>query len=277
MEANKVSLMVANSVGLITLNRPESLNAIDLEAAKQLCEAVAEVEARTDVRCVVLNGAGRHFTAGGDVKLFYSTLSMSENERASVFDQILSFMNPTVTSLRLMPKPVLASVQGVVAGLGVSLIGASDLAIASDDASFTLAFSRIGGTPDSGASFALPRMLGPKRAAQLMFMNDRLDAKQALAWGLVNWVVPAADLWQETNKLAARLAAGPAGAFGRAKALLQRSINTDLAGQLQAERESFVVGVNSAEFREGLISFFEKREPDFCSAGSDATSRKKAQ
>ncbi|HEX2510559.1 MAG TPA: enoyl-CoA hydratase-related protein [Microvirga sp.] len=270
MENRKIVLTVTDGIAFITLNRPDAMNAVDIDAAEQFAEAVAEVEAEPHVRCVVLRGAGRHFTAGGDVKLFHATLAMSEEERASVFERILGFMNPAITGLRSMPKPVLTSVQGVAAGLGVSLIGASDLAIAADDAVFTLAFGRIGGTPDSGASFALPRMLGAKRASQLVFLGDRFDARQALDWGLVNWVVPSADLARQTDDLAARLAAGPTGAFGRAKALLQRSLETDLASQLEAERESFVRSSNTREFREGLSSLLEKREPDFRRVSSGA-------
>ncbi len=174
-------------------------------------------------------------------------------------------MHPLIYLIRRLPKPVLASVQGACAGLGVSLVLAADLALAADSAFFTLAYSRLGTTPDGGATYFLPRTVGSKRAAELAMLGDRIDAATAERYGMVNRVIPADRLAEETRAWATRLANGATGAIGRTKALLSASGGRDLESQLQAEAVSFSLCSDSDEMAEGVKAFIEKRPPDFVS------------
>ena len=168
-----------------------------------------------------------------------------------------------IIAIRRMPKPVVASVSGACAGFGLSFMSAADLAIAADDSYYTLAYTLIGTSPDGGSTYALPRLVGLKKATELALLGDRFDAATAKDYGLVNWVVPAADLAAETEKLAARLAAGPTVAYGRTKALLQRSLDNPLERQLQLEADNFAACAVEPDFAEGVTAFVEKRRAAF--------------
>ena len=172
-------------------------------------------------------------------------------------------MHAAIINIRSMPKPVIASIRGASAGFGMSLVAACDLAIAAEDAVFSLAYCRIGTSPDGGSTWTLPRMVGLKRAMELALLGDRLTPQQASDYGLINWVVPTADLDKMTGELAARLAAGPANALARTKALLNESLGAELQVQLQAEKDSFIAGVTGQEFAEGVSAFVEKRPARF--------------
>lgn len=242
----------------ITLNRPEVLNAIDVALAEALAVAVEEA-ADDAVRCVVLRGAGRVFLAGGDITAFYKDL-----ERAGgVADAIITPFHRAIEGLRRLPKPVIAELHGAVAGAGLSLALAADLALAAEDTTFTLAYSAIGASPDGGSTYHLPRILGLRRAFEVAALSDRFGAKQALEWGLINRVVPAERLQTETAALAERLSNGPTAAYGRLKALLAASIGDVLPDQLERERRAFVEGAAGEDFREGVSAFVEKRRPQF--------------
>ncbi|HLJ19476.1 MAG TPA: enoyl-CoA hydratase-related protein, partial [Stellaceae bacterium] len=157
----------------------------------------------------------------------------------------------------------IAAVHGAVAGIGMSLVLAADLAIATEDARFTLAYCHLGTSPDGGSTFFLPRTLGMKRAMEVALLGDRLDARTALAWSLVNWVVPTAELSERTMELAHRLAAGPAQAYAGTKRLLGQSLASSLETQLQAEAESFARCAGTEDFVEGVAAFIGKRPPKF--------------
>lgn len=254
---------IEENIGWITFDRPEVGNPIDLAFAARLGDALRAAEEDREVRCVVLRGSGRHFSVGGDVKYFAESLKLQGGARQRVYEDILAQTIPAFRRIATMPKPVIASVQGAVAGAGLSLVGACDLAIAASDAFFTMAFSRIGATPDSGASYVLAQLASPKKAAELIMLGNRFDAAQALSLELVNWVCPPDELEARTRQLAQQLADGPTRAFGRSKALLHAARRNSLDAQLQAEAAAFMAGSIGEEFEEGLRSFLDKRAPDF--------------
>ena len=201
-------LEVTDGVATVTLNRPEALNALSDDMVAALVEVMTRIEADPAVRCVVVRGAGDHFMAGGDIKGFHGRIADSPAARGAHFRDKIHRLHPAIAAMRRMPKPVIASLRGAAAGFGLSLVLATDLAIAADDAFFTLAYCRIGTSPDGGSSYHLPRIVGLRKAMEIALLGDRFDAETALRLGIVNWVVPAGDLEAETAQLAARLA-GP--------------------------------------------------------------------
>ncbi len=258
-----ILLEVSEGVATVTLNRPEALNALNDDMMAALVEVMARVEADEAARCVVLRGAGDHFMAGGDIKGFHGRLAETPAERGAHFRDKIHGLHPAIAAMRRMPKPVIASLRGAAAGFGLSLALATDLAIAAEDAYFTLAYCLIGTSPDGGSSYHLPRIVGLRKAMEIALLGERFDAETARALGLVNWVVPSADLEAETAKLAARLARGPGHALGETKALLNASFDNSLEAQLALEAESFASCAATQDFAEGVTAFVEKRSAKF--------------
>jgi 2-(1,2-epoxy-1,2-dihydrophenyl)acetyl-CoA isomerase len=254
---------IAGGVCTIAMNRPKALNALNRELTLALREAVFAAEQNKDVRCVVLKG-GEHFMAGGDLKWFHENLAQyPPAEIKVIFEGFIHEVHAMIISIRRMPKPVIASVSGAAAGFGLSLALACDLTVAADTSYFTLAYALIGVTPDGGSTYSLARLVGAKKAAEIALLADRFDAATAERLGLVNKVVPAAELDAATAKLAARLASGPTAVYGRTKALLQRSLDNPLEAQLQREAEAFTQCATEPDFAEGIRAFIEKRKPNF--------------
>jgi 2-(1,2-epoxy-1,2-dihydrophenyl)acetyl-CoA isomerase len=263
MSVPVVQTSVESGVGIITLDRPAALNALDRDLLSALRDAVFAMEHDRAVRCVVIRG-GEHFMAGGDLKWFSGLIAdRSAGEKITLFQNLIHDVHAVIISLRRMPKPVIASVSGAAAGFGLSLVMACDLAITADDAYFTLAYSLIGTTPDGGSTFALPRSVGIKKAMEIALLGERFDAATAEALGLINRVVPRSSLEAETMKLALRLAAGPTAVYGRTKALLNSSHANSLESQLQREAEAFARSAAEPDFAEGLRAFIEKRKAVF--------------
>lgn len=257
--SDSVLYEVAEGVATITLNRSQVMNALDGAMIVRLREISEQVERDGAVRAVVIRGAGPAFLAGGDVAMFRSNLPRApEMVRDGATE-----LHHAVLALRRAPKPVLASVHGAVAGAGVSLMAAADLAIAAEDTKFTLAYSRIGASPDGGATYFLPRIAGVRKALELMLLSDTFDAQTALRLGLVNWVVSAEQLAAETWSLARRLAQGATAAFAETKRLVNQSHDQPLAAQLDAEKEAFARCAATRDFAEGVTAFVEKRKPEF--------------
>lgn len=250
-------------VAYFTMNRPERLNAASPELVSGMTRFLVEMDADPAARCLVIRGAGEHFMAGGDVKEFNENLKVPAEQRRLEFEHRVSLISLTMLKMRELRKPVIASVHGASVGFGLSLVLGCDLVIASDDASFSTGYIGIGTTPDGGGSYYLPRLVGLRKAMELTLLGDRFDVETARDLGIVNRVVPRAELAEQTAKLARRLARGPAHALANAKRLLNASLENDMETQLRAEGVSFATCTTTDDMVEGVRAFNEKRRPRF--------------
>ncbi len=258
-----VLLRIDGAVATITLNRPQVLNALDATMVDGLAAAIERVESASGLRVVVLAGAGAGFMAGGDIRGFKDVMHLPPAEKRAYFERFIHRVHPVIIAMRRLPLPIVARVHGAVAGIGMSLMLASDLAIAAEDAVFTLAYCHLGTTPDGGSTYFLPRHVGSKKAMEIALLGDRFDAAAALHLGLINTVVPAAEIESRTAALAARLARGPRGAYAATKRLLNLSADAALETQLQAEAENFAACAATPDFAEGVAAFIGKRPAKF--------------
>ena len=255
-ETREVLLTRDGAIAFLTFNRPAAMNALDVPTATAFLAACQSLATDDAVRAVVLRGAGRAFGVGGD-------LSALQQDSARTAQELIGRLHEAVLLLAGMNAPVIASLHGVVAGGSLSLSMACDLAIAAEGTRFNLAYTNVGANCDVSGSWSLPRLVGLRRAMQIALLSDAFDAAEALSMGVVNRVVPAADLEKETLVLATRLAAGPTLAYGRMKRLMRQSFDNDLPTQLDAERENFKASTQTADFQEALQAFFAKRPPVF--------------
>lgn len=244
----------------LTLSRPAFLNALTMEMASQLKAELLKAQEDDGVRCIVIKGDAGHFMAGGDLVYFASTLAQPEAERHQTGLDAIALVHEAITLIRSIRKPVLASAQGAVAGFGVSLLAACDLAIAGADLKLTSAYCQMGLSPDGGFTYFMPRMVGEKRAKALTLLNDVYNADQALAMGLVNSVVAVEQLPESTLMLAQRLAQVPAHALAQAKGLINQSSTSTLEQQLKAEQESFAGCMLTPDFAQRVTAFVNKRK-----------------
>ena len=251
------------SVATLTLNRPDALNALDPAMIDALIAHTAAVARDDSVRVVVLRGAGRHFMAGGDIRSFAERLAEAPAVRSEGFRRTIGRLHAAIENLHRMPHPVVGRVHGAVAGFGLSLMNACDLVVAADDSYFASAYRQIALTPDGGGSWALPRLVGLRKAMEIFLLGERFGAADALALGLLNRVVPAADLDAATNTMVHALATGPALALRNAKRLVRESLSRSLSEQLDAEASSFAACAGTADFVEGITAFLAKRPPQF--------------
>jgi len=240
----------------ISLNRPERANAFNFEMLHALQAALDQAAADRQIRCVILTGSGENFCAGHDV----SEMLAAQGGEVSYQKHLQETYNPLILQIRELELPVVAAVNGPVAGAGLGIALACDLRLAADTASFTVGFSGIGLVPDSGVSLLLPALIGLGRATEYTFTNQPITAEQALKWGLVNRVVPEAKLPSETRRVAAGLARGPIGAFGLTKRLFNRTMLPDLAEALELESELQEVASKAKEHADGVKRFLEKRK-----------------
>jgi 2-(1,2-epoxy-1,2-dihydrophenyl)acetyl-CoA isomerase len=248
---------VADAVATITLDRPDALNSLTVALKTDLLAAFVAVARDRGVRAVVLTGAGRAFCAGQDLR------ERLEPDAAPLAVELRERYNPLVLAMRRLEKPIVGAINGVAAGAGASLAFACDLRIAAEDASFVLAFGRVGLVPDSGATWLLPRLVGAARAAELAMLDAPLAAADAERWGLVSRVVPADRLLSEAQGLAARLAASAPRALALTKRALNRAADLDLDAALEYEADLQGIAGRSADHAEGVAAFLEKRPPRF--------------
>ena len=259
-----VLLNITDEIATITLNRPDRMNALDKSMIAGMSDALDKIEADiAHIGAVIIEGSGGTFMAGGDVKFFYQVTQSSADEARPVIETMINRVHDIITRLTALPCPIIAKLEGAVAGFGVSLMNACDLAIAAEETVFTLAYIHIGTSPDGGSTHSLTRLVGMKKAKEIALFGDRFGADEAHDCGLINKVVPADQLASATAKYATRLASGPRVAIARTKALLNAAPEADLNQQLAAEAKSFCECSVSADFREGVTAFVEKRSPRF--------------
>jgi 2-(1,2-epoxy-1,2-dihydrophenyl)acetyl-CoA isomerase len=254
---------IDGNVAWITFNRPDDFNAMNLQMTKELLDAANRCGSDPAVRAVVITGSGdQSYCAGGDIQAFVD----AGDDVDMVIKEMTTHLHMAVSRFAWLNAPVIAAVNGVAAGAGLSMMAFGDLAIASDKAKFVSAYTKIGLTPDGSSSYFLTRILGTRRAAELYLTNRTLDAQEALDWGLVNRVVPHADVKAEAGKLAAELADGPTRAYAGVKTLLMTAPNDTLESQMERETRLIVERAGTADAREGLSAFIDKRKPNFVGA-----------
>ena len=249
---------VADGVAQLTLNRPDVGNAIDLPLARALLEAATRCAADASIRCVVLTGAGRLFCAGGDVAM----MRAAGGDLPAVLNELIGTLHAAVVGLAHSAKPLVTLVNGPAAGAGLSLAILGDIVLSARSAHYTPAYGAIGLTADGGLSWLLPRLVGMRRAQDILLTNRRVKAEEAEAIGLVTRVVDDAALADEGRALASRMADGPVAALGAGRELLYESFESDFHGQLDREQRSMTIAAD-AEAKEGLAAFFGKRPPNF--------------
>ncbi len=248
-----------NGVARLTLNRPKVGNAIDVPLARALMEAAIECDEDDSIRCVLLTGGGKLFCAGGDVGLFAAA-----GERIpALLKELTAYVHSAVSRFMRMGKPMVVAVNGPAAGAGFNLSLLGDIVIAAQSAHFTVAYTAIGLTPDGGATWLLPRLVGLRRAQEWALTNKRIFAPEALEAGLITRVVEAEALAGEAGSVAAQLAGSATRAIGRTRNLLLDSFGNSLERQLEQESRNIAAASRDAEGREGVLAFLGKRKPDF--------------
>ena len=251
----------AESIATITLNRPETLNAFNPSMGEDLLNALQACGQDDGVRVVILGGEGRAFCAGGDVKEMAA--SLKEGKAVRFFQRLIPLLHPILVEMTRMPKPIIGRVHGFASGYGMSLALGCDLVVAGESTRFNMAYVFVGLAPDGGSSFFLPRLVGTKRALEMLFTGDTIDAREAERLGMVNRVVPDTELEQATLELARKLAQGPLLAMAEAKELVYRGLGETLERQLENEREAIVRSATTQDFGEGVSAFVEKQRPTF--------------
>lgn len=258
-----VLVEVVDGVGHVRLNRPEVRNALSDPMKAALADAFTRFAEDADVRAVLITAAGAHFMVGADLRQFHAELTADPVGHAAAFEQRVLATSAILAQLRTLPKPVVLAAQGQVVGIGFCLAALADLVVAADDAQFMLAYCHIGLSPDAGITWTLPRIVGERRAKQIAFLGERIDAQTAHEWGFVNEVVPAARLEDSAWTLARRLAAGASRSLAASKDLLGRAFDTGWDEQVRREARMISELVPSDDHREGLAAFLERRKPVF--------------
>jgi 2-(1,2-epoxy-1,2-dihydrophenyl)acetyl-CoA isomerase len=250
---------VRDNVAHITLNRPEAANSINEEMGKDLMHAALRCDEDPEIRAVLISGAGKIFSGGGDLKAF----SAKGNQLPYHVKEVTTYLHAAMSRLTRMDAPVVAAVHGAVAGAGMSIAIACDIVVAAETTRFMVAYTRAGLVPDGSSTYFLPRIIGLKRALELTLTNRMFSAQEALQWGLVTRVVPDNELLAQASAIAVQLAAGPTRAYGISKRLLHSGWTETLETQMENESQAIANSARTADAREGITSFLEKRPPKF--------------
>jgi 2-(1,2-epoxy-1,2-dihydrophenyl)acetyl-CoA isomerase len=259
MSDKTVELNIRDGVAHLTFNRPDAANSMNVELARDLMYATLTCDEDPRVRAVLLSGAGRMFSGGGDLKTFAG----KGETLPHYLKELTTYLHAAVSRLTRMAAPVIAAVHGSAAGAGLSIACAADLVLAADTAKFTVAYTRAGLVPDGSSTYFLSRIVGLRRALELTLTNRVLSAAEAMALGIVTRVVPESSLLGEAGALAAELAAGPTQAFGVAKRLLHSGWTGTLETQMELETRAIADIARTADAREGIAAFVAKRAPVF--------------
>ena len=260
MEFETILYETQDGVARITLNDPDRLNPITRPMLREIRVALGRIEEDETVRVLVLTGAGRGFCSGQDLtEAVVQTASPAE----TVAESLDEFYHPMIDALRALRVPTIAAINGIAAGAGANIALHCDLVVAAQSASFVEAFTRIGLVPDCGGTWLLPRLIGEARSRALMLLAEPLSAEEAVAWGLIYRAVPDDSFAAEVQALAARLAKGPTRAYTMIREALDSGASHGLSAQLDVERALQAQAAGSADFREGVTAFSEKRAPRF--------------
>ena len=257
----KVRTEVRDRIGIITLNDPATLNAAGIELMADLGRAFETFVADPGVRAIVLTGEGRGFCSGANLS-GGGAASAGPGDPNGPNQALLKIYNPFVSAVRKSPKPLVAAVNGVAAGVGASLAMVCDLCVAGESAYFLQAFRRIGLVPDGGATYMLPRLIGKARAMELTLLGEKLPAKTALEWGMINRCVPDAELMSTAMELAKALADGPA-SLGQTRNLIWTSLDSSWHDQVEGEAYAQGVAGRTEDAHEGIMAFAQKRPAEF--------------
>ena len=263
MTYRTIELEIADGVAEVALNRPDRLNSFTGEMHGELRDALARVQAEPAVRCLLLTGRGRGFCAGQDLQ---DRAQTAEAGAPDLGDSLQQNYNPLIRTLTGLPLPVIAAVNGVAAGAGANIALACDFVLAARSASFVQAFCRLGLVPDSGGTWLLPHLAGRARAMGLAMLGDKLPAEQAAAWGMIWECLPDEALMPRARGLARHLATQPTAGLARIKQAINAAGSNSLDVQLDLERDLQRQAGRSADYREGVAAFLEKREPRFTGA-----------
>ncbi len=259
MEYKTVLYSVKDCVADLVMNQPQTLNPMNDESMDDMLAALGECERDDNVKAVVIRGAGKAFCGGGDIKYF-----KAEVEKPGFgLGPLVTKVGKVVMAIRNLPKPVICAVHGAAAGGGCNLVFACDIAIAADNAKFIEAFVNIGLAPDTGGVYTLPRLIGQARAFELMSTGRTMKADEAYALGLVSEVCPADELLDKAYALAAKYAAGPGMVYARLKQMMNASLYSGLADYLKLEAQNLDDLSKTADFKEGITAFLEKRKAEF--------------
>ena len=261
MNFETIKYELNENVAIITFNRPEALNALSLQLTKDLFAAIQKAIGEK-ARAVVLTGEGRAFCSGGDLREM-QLMWQKEGRIEAFMEEPLKALHDVILLIRETPIPFLAAVQGVCAGAGTNFALACDLVFAAENASFNEAFVRIGLSPDCGGSFFLPRAVGEKLAAEIFMTGETISADRAFAIGMINRVVAADNLAEESLKMTRKLALAPTASIGRIKQMLNATFSNNLSEQLELEHQLQIESGKGNDFKEGVQAFFEKRAPNF--------------
>ena len=260
MKYETIIFEVKDQRASITLNRPEAANGLNLTMGKELMHVAIRCDEDPEIRAVILTGAGKAFSAGGDLKFFAGY----GDKLSYVLKEMTVYCHAAASRFIRMEKPLITAVNGVAAGMGMSFAICGDIIIAAESASFVAAYTAAALSPDGAMTYALPRMIGLSRAREMMLTNRRLTAREALEWGLVNKVTPDGDLLKEAETLAKSFAQGPTRAFGTVKKLLNESFSATLETQMEQEARGIAEMATTKDGQEGVGAFVEKRRPVFC-------------